>query len=233
MNGKMVRHMRVLLAEDDAKVAKHVRQALVSEGYAVDAAQDGDEALWLAESKPYDAIVLDVMMPLKDGYAVARQLRRKGVATPILFLTARGEIEDKVRGLDAGADDYMVKPFSVVELLARVRALLRRQRPQASNVLRFEDLELDLVARRASRGNAQIALTNREFAVLELLMMTAPRPVSKAVLVERVWDQCFDSDTNVVNVYINHLRQKINLPKLPPLLHTIRGVGFVLKKGAP
>ncbi|MDE2039559.1 MAG: response regulator transcription factor [Elusimicrobia bacterium] len=225
--------MRVLLAEDDAKVAKHVRQALVSEGYAVDAAQDGDEALWLAESKPYDAIVLDVMMPLKDGYAVARQLRRKGVATPILFLTARGEIEDKVRGLDAGADDYMVKPFSVVELLARVRALLRRQRPQASNVLRFEDLELDLVARRASRGNAQIALTNREFAVLELLMMTAPRPVSKAVLVERVWDQCFDSDTNVVNVYINHLRQKINLPKLPPLLHTIRGVGFVLKKGAP
>ncbi len=225
--------MRVLLAEDDAKVAKHLRQALVSEGYAVDAAQDGDEALWLAENKPYDAIVLDVMMPLKDGYAVSRQLRRKGVATPILFLTARGEIEDKVRGLDAGADDYMVKPFSVVELLARLRALLRRQRHQATNVLRFEDLELDLVARRASRGNAQIALTNREFAVLELLMMTAPRPVSKAVLVERVWGQCFDSDTNVVNVYINHLRQKINLPKLPPLLHTIRGVGFVLKKGAP
>jgi DNA-binding response OmpR family regulator len=225
--------MRVLLAEDDLKVAKHIRQALVSEGYAVDTAQDGDEALWLAGNNPYDAIVLDVMMPLRDGYSVARQLRRQEVSTPILFLTARGEVDDKVRGLDAGGDDYMVKPFSVVELLARVRALLRRQRPQASNVLRFEDLELDFVARRAARAGRQIELTNREFSLLEILMMTAPRPVSKAVIVERVWSQCFDSDTNVVNVYINRLRRKINVAGLPPLLHTIRGVGFALAKDAP
>ncbi len=225
--------MRVLLAEDDVKVAKHVRQALTGEGYAVDAAGDGDEALWLAENNAYDAIVLDAMMPQRDGYDVARRLRRKGVTTPILFLTARGEVDDKVRGLDAGADDYMVKPFSVVELLARVRALLRRGRPQASNTLRVEDLELDLVARRLTRAGREIELTNREFALLEILMMTSPRPVSRAVIVERVWDQCFDSDTNVVNVYVNHLRRKLDRPGLPPLLHTIRGVGFVLRKDAP
>lgn len=225
--------MRVLLAEDDVKVAKHVRQALAGEGYAVDAARDGDEALWLAENNAYDAIVLDAMMPQRDGYDVARRLRRKGVTTPILFLTARGEVDDKVRGLDAGADDYMVKPFSVVELLARVRALLRRGRPQASNTLRVEDLELDLVARRVTRAGREIELTNREFALLEILMMTSPRPVSRAVIVERVWDQYFDSDTNVVNVYINHLRRKLDRLGLPPLLHTIRGVGFVLRKDAP
>ncbi len=225
--------MRVLLAEDDVKVAKHVRQALTGEGYAVDAAGDGDEALWLAENNAYDAIVLDAMMPQRDGYDVARRLRRKGVTTPILFLTARGEVDDKVRGLDAGADDYMVKPFSVVELLARVRALLRRGRPQASNTLRVEDLELDLVARRLTRAGREIELTNREFALLEILMMTSPRPVSRAVIVERVWDQCFDSDTNVVNVYVNHLRRKLDRPGLPPLLYTIRGVGFVLRKDAP
>ncbi len=221
--------MRVLIAEDDAKVAKHVRQALTAEGYAVDAAEDGDEALWLAENNAYDAIVLDAMLPLRDGYDVARRLRRKGCTTPILFLTARGEVDDKVRGLDAGGDDYMVKPFSVVELSARLRALLRRRRPQASNLLRVSDLELDLVTRRARRGTREIELTNREFALLELLMSASPRAASKAVIVERVWDQCFDSDTNVVNVYVNHLRRKIDAPGLPPLVHTIRGVGFALK----
>lgn len=224
--------MRILLADDDAKIGKHVRQALVAEGYAVDFAQDGEEALWLAENNPYDALILDVMMPLRDGFTVARQLRRKGSQVPILFLTARGELEDKVRGFDVGGDDYMVKPFSVVELLARLRALLRRQRPQVANVLRFEDLELDLITRRATRAGNGIELTNREFALLELLLMTAPKPVSKAVIVERVWDQFFDSDTNVVNVYINHLRGKIDLPGLPPLVQTVRGVGFALRKGA-
>ncbi len=222
--------MRILLADDDLKIGKHVRQALVAEGYAVDFAQDGEEALWLAENNPYDALVLDVMMPQRDGFTVARQLRRKENHVPILFLTARGELDDKVRGLDVGGDDYMVKPFSTVELLARLRALLRRQRPQASNLLRFEDLELDLIARRANRAGHSIELTNREFALLELLMMTAPKPVSKAVIVERVWDQCFDSDTNVVNVYINHLRGKVDLPGLVPLVQTVRGVGFALQR---
>jgi DNA-binding response OmpR family regulator len=222
--------MRILLADDDEKVAKHVRQALVAEGYAVDYARDGDEALWLSENNPYDAMVFDVMMPVRDGFAVARELRRKQNLTPILFLTARNELEDKVRGLDVGGDDYIVKPFSVIELLARLRAILRRQRPQSNNVLRYEDLELDLIARTATRAGQTIALTNREFALLELLMMTAPKPVSTAVIIERIWDQCFDSETNVVNVYMSYLRSKINLPGLPPLVHTIRGVGFVLKK---
>jgi len=223
--------MRVLLADDDVKVGKHVRQALIAEGYAVDFAQDGDEALWLAENNRYDALIFDVMMPLRDGFTVARQLRRKEIHSPILFLTARSEIEDRVRGLDVGGDDYVVKPFSVVELLARLRALLRRQRPQASNVLRYEDLELDLISRQARRDSHLIELTNREFAPLELMMMTAPKPVSKAIIIERVWDQSFDSETNVVNVYVNHLRGKIDTPGLAPLLHTVRGIGFALRKG--
>ena len=222
--------MRILLADDDTRVGKHIRQALIAEGYAVDYAQDGDEALWLAENNTYDAIVLDVMMPLRDGFTIARSLRRKDNQTPVLFLTAKGEVEDKVRGLDVGGDDYMIKPFSVVELLARLRALLRRQRPQASNLLRFEDLELDLVARQARRAGKIIDLTNREFALLELLLMTAPRPVSKAVIIERVWNQYFDSQTNVVNVYVKHLRSKIDLPGLVPIVQTVRGVGFALRK---
>src|ERR1700738_1982242 len=150
--------MRILLADDDIRIGKHIRQALIAEGYAVDYAQDGDEAHWLADNNNYDAIILDVMMPLRDGFTVARSLRRKDNQTPVLFLTAKGEVEDKVRGLDVGGDDYMVKPFSVVELLARLRALLRRQRPQASNLLRFEDLELDLVARQARRADKIIEL---------------------------------------------------------------------------
>ena len=173
------------------------------------------------------------LMPLRDGFTIARSLRRKNNQTPVLFLTAKGEVEDKVRGLDVGGDDYMIKPFSVVELLARLRALLRRQRPQASNLLRFEDLELDLVARQARRADKIIELTNREFALLELLMMTAPRPVSKAVIIERVWNQYFDSQTNVVNVYVNHLRSKIDLPGLVPIVQTVRGVGFALRKADP
>jgi DNA-binding response OmpR family regulator len=222
--------MRILLADDDGRIGNHVKKALVAEGYAVDIATDGEEAIWLAETYPHDLIILDVMMPARDGFTVARHLRRKDIQTPILFLTARREVEDRVRGLDVGGDDYMVKPFSVTELLARVRALLRRQRSQITNTLRFEDLELDLISRTARRGNVSVTLTNREFSILELLMMMAPKPVSTAVLVERVWDQYFDSGTNVVNVYMSRLRGKINMPNLPPLLHTMRGIGFALRK---
>jgi len=144
--------MRILLAEDERKVAEHIRAGLVAEGYAVDVAHDGDEALWLAESSTYDALLLDINMPHKDGITVVRLLRRKGVLAPVMFLTARDDIEDKVRGLDAGADDYLTKPFSIVELLARLRAVLRRQRPQANNLVRVADLELDLVSHDARRG---------------------------------------------------------------------------------
>ena len=225
--------MRILLAEDERKVTEHIRTGLVAEGYAVDVAHDGDEALWLAESSTYDALLLDINMPHKDGITVVRLLRRKGVLAPVIFLTARDDIEDKVRGLDAGADDYLTKPFSIMELLARLRAVLRRQRPQAANVVRVADLELDLVSHEARRAGEQIELTRREFALLEFLINASPKPVSKTAIVEHVWDQHFDSETNVVNVYIKMLRRKIDRPGLAPLIHTVRGVGFTLREGEP
>lgn len=223
--------MRILIAEDVDKVARHIRQGLEAEGYSVDVAADGEEVLWLAEIHPYDVLVLDVMLPSKDGFSVVRQLRRKQIMTPVLFLTSRAEVEDRVRGLDAGGDDYLTKPFSMAELLARLRALLRRQRPQASNLLRVADLELDLVAHCAVRCGERIELTRREFALLEFLMSSSPNPVSKTAIVEHVWDQRFDSQTNVVNVYIKHLRNKIDRPGWQPLLRTVRGVGFALRGG--
>ncbi len=225
--------MRILLAEDVAKVAEHIRQGLTAEGYSVDVAADGEEALWLGEVHPYDAMVLDVMMPGKDGFTVVRQLRRKQVTTPVIFLTARAEVEDRIRGLDAGGDDYLVKPFSLAELCARLRALLRRQRSQGSNVVRVADLELDLIEHSATRAGQHIELTPREFALLEFLMNASPRPVSKTAIVEHVWDQHFCSESNVVNVYIQHLRRKIDRPGLKPMLHTIRGVGFSLHEEEP
>ncbi len=225
--------MRILVAEDEPKVASHVRRGLTEAGYAVDLAADGNEALWLAENHPYDALVLDVMMPGLDGISLVRQLRRKGHNAPAIFLTARHALEDRVRGLDAGGDDYLAKPFSMTELLARLRALLRRQRAEPLDRLRVGDLELDLIARRAQRGGTTIMLTNREFALLEMLMAASPKPVSKTAIVEHVWDQHFDSGTNVVNVYIKYLRAKIDRPGLVPLIHTVRGVGFALRETAP
>lgn len=222
--------MRILLAEDNRKVAEHIRQGLAAEGYTVDVAAEGDEALWLAETNTYDALVLDVMMPGKDGFTVVRQLRRKQVVAPVIFVTARGEVEDRVRGLDAGGDDYLVKPFSLAELLARLRALLRRQRPQINNLVRVADLELDLIHHRAKRGEEVIELTRREFALLEFLMVSSPKPVSKTAIIEHVWEQNFASETNVVNVYMKLLRRKIDRPGLAPLLHTIRGVGFAVRE---
>lgn len=225
--------MRILLAEDNRKVAEHIRQGLTSEGYTVDVAADGDEALWLSEINTYDALILDVMMPGKDGFTVVRQMRRKQVVAPVIFVTARGEVEDRVRGLDAGGDDYLVKPFSLAELLARLRALLRRQRSQINNLVRVADLELDLIHHRAKRGEELIELTRREFALLEFLMISSPKPVSKTAIIEHVWEQNFASETNVVNVYMKLLRRKIDRPGLVPLLHTIRGVGFAVREEAP
>ena len=227
--------MRILVAEDVSKMAWHIKRSLEAEGYAVDLAFDGEEAQWLAEPNPYEVLVLDVMMPARDGFSVVRQLRRKQILTPVIFLTARSEVEDRIRGLDVGGDDYMTKPFSVAELLARLRALMRRQRPQAQNILRVADLELDLLSHCARRGDVTIPLTPREYALLEFLFSASPKPVSKTAIAEHVWDQYFESNTNVVNVYINHLRKKIDLPGLSPLLHTVRGIGFALspKNDAP
>lgn len=227
------RGMRILVAEDEGKVAAHIRRGLEEQGYAVDVAADGPEAAWLAGQHPYDAMVFDVMMPGEDGVSLVRRLRRDGVRAPVIFLSARHDLNDRVAGLDAGGDDYLAKPFSMIELLARLRALLRRQRPDAVDLLRVGDLELDLLGRTARRGGEAVALTNREFALLELLMTSSPKAVSKTAIIEHVWNQHFDSGTNVVNVYVNYLRAKIDRPGRPPLIQTIRGVGFALREDAP
>lgn len=224
--------MRILVAEDDAKLRSHLVKALQSAGHTTDETGDGDEALWLLTEHSYDAAVLDIMMPGKDGVSVTRAARARGSHALILLATARGEVRDKVSGLDAGADDYIVKPFSTEEMLARLRACERRKRPELGNTLRVADLEIDLRARTANRGGREIILTNREFALLETLAEASPRPVSKTTLTERVWDQYFDSGTNVVNVYVNYLRRKIDVDGLKPLIHTVRGVGFMLREDA-
>lgn len=222
--------MRILVAEDDARLRQHLVAALRDGGHEVDDTGDGLEALRLLGIHPFDAAVLDITMPGMDGVSVIRQARADGCRTTLLLSTARGEVRDKVAGLDAGADDYLVKPYSTEELLARLRAAERRVKPETPHILRVADLEIDLLSRSALRGGEQIVLTNREFALLETLAAASPRPVSKATLVERVWDQYFDPSSNVVNVYVNYLRKKIDLPGLKPLIHTLRGVGFALKE---
>jgi DNA-binding response OmpR family regulator len=220
--------MKLLLAEDDSKLLRHLASGLRGAGHVVDCAQDGGEARWAIENGSYEALVLDIMMPQVDGVNLVRSLRRRGVTVPVIFITARGEIRDRVAGLDAGADDYLVKPFSLDELLARLRALTRRNWGESTQILRVGNLELDLIGRAVRRGDENIELTNREFALLELLAQSSPRTVSKSAIVERVWDQHFDGGTNVVNVYINYLRSKIDRPGQPSLIHTVRGVGFAL-----
>jgi DNA-binding response OmpR family regulator len=224
--------MRILIAEDDIKVRRHVVLAMRSAGHVVDETGDGEEALWLLRTYPFDAAVLDIMMPGRDGVSVTRMARAAKCQAAILLATARGEVRDRISGLDAGADDYIVKPYSTEELLARLRALDRRTRPDFEPVLRVADLEVDLHAHVARRAGQEIILTNREFNLLEVLAEASPRPVSKTTLIERVWDQHFDSGTNILNVYVNYLRKKIELPGKPPLLHTLRGIGFVLRETA-
>ncbi len=222
--------MRILVAEDDAGLRKHLVAALRAAGHQVDAAADGTSAFDLLGGNAHDAAVIDITMPGMDGVTVIRKSREGGCRATLLLSTARGELSDKVAGLDAGADDYLVKPYSTEELLARLRAAERRARPESSNFLHVADLVIDLLARTAHRGGTQITLTNREFALLETLATASPRPVSKATLVERVWDHYFDPGSNVVNVYVNYLRKKIDLPGLKPLIHTRRGVGFALSE---
>lgn len=220
--------MQILVAEDDERLRHHLVEALCAAGHEVAATGDGLDALRMLECQPFDAAVLDITMPGKDGVSVIRAARERGCRATLVLSTARGELRDKVAGLDAGADDYLVKPYSTEELLARLRAAERRTHTGNSHVLRVADLEIDLLARTVRRGREQIALTNREFALLETLANASPRPVSKATLVERVWDHYFDPGSNVVNVYVNYLRKKIDPPGKKPLIHTRRGVGFAL-----
>jgi heavy metal response regulator len=221
--------VRILLVEDDRKVASFIQKGLAEEGYAVDLATDGEMGLAMGLDRLHDVIVLDVMLPGKPGFQVLRELRQARVETPVLLLTARDTVEDKVRGLDAGADDYLTKPFAFAELLARVRALLRRRTAERAPLLKVEDLVLDPATRAVKRGSEAIPLTNREFSLLEYLMRNAGRVLTRTAIAEHVWDYSFDSETNVIDVYVNYLRKKIDTGRDRKLIHTVRGVGYVLK----
>jgi len=221
--------MRILLVEDDRKVASFVKKGLSEEGHAVDVAGDGESGLAMGLDRLHDCIVLDVMLPKLSGLQLLRELRQAGIRTPILLLTARDSLEDKVRGLDAGADDYLTKPFAFAELLARVRALLRRAGDAHPPVLAVADLALDPAARTVTRGGEAIPLTNREFTLLEYFMRNPGRVLTRTMIAEKVWDYSFDSETNVIDVYVNYLRKKIDAGREPKLLQTVRGVGYVLR----
>jgi heavy metal response regulator len=222
--------MRILLVEDDRKVASFIRKGLAEEGYAVDTAADGETGLAMGLDRLHDLIILDVMLPAKPGFQVVRELRQAKVSTPILLLTARDAVEDKVQGLDVGADDYLTKPFAFAELLARVRALLRRGGEGRPPALQVADLILDPATRTVRRGGEAIPLTNREFALLEYLMRNPGRVLTRTMIAEKVWDYSFDSETNVIDVYVNYLRKKIDAGRPSKLLHTVRGVGYVLRE---
>ena len=222
--------MRILLVEDDRKVARFIQQGLEEEGHAVDVAGDGEEGGLLAHVNPYDVLVLDIQLPRKNGLQLAAELRREGVATPVLMLTARDSTEDVVRGLDSGADDYLTKPFAFDELVARVRALGRRSgAPTAGGTLHFADVELDRGRFHAARAGRDLGLTPREFRLLAYLLERPDQVVGRTELLEKVWDLSFDPGSNVVDVHISNLRRKLEEGGAPRLLNTVRGVGFALR----
>jgi DNA-binding response OmpR family regulator len=221
--------MRILVVEDDRKVASFIRQGLEEEGHTVEAAADGDAALdLLLGADPYDLIVLDVMIPKRDGFAVLKAARQSGVLSPVIMLTARDSVADKVTGLDLGADDYLAKPFAFDELLARVRALFRRGSERRAPVLRLADLTLDPATRKVERGGRRIELTTREWALLEYFMRNAGRILTRPMLVQHVWGLDFDPESNIVDVYVGYLRRKIDGDGGARLVHTIRGVGYMV-----
>jgi heavy metal response regulator len=220
--------VRVLLVEDEPGIVQFVRQGLTEAGYAVDVAADGQDGLDYARAAAYDAIVLDIMLPRLDGLRVLRALRREGNRAPVLLLTARDEVEDRVAGLDAGADDYLVKPFAFAELLARLRALLRRPPLQAETVLRVADLELDPARREVRRAGRRVELSPREFALLEYLMRHPGQVLTRTQLAEHVWNFDFYAESNVLDVYVGYLRRKIDRGFDQPLIQTARGVGYRL-----
>lgn len=221
--------MRLLLVEDEKKVSAFIKKGLEEEGYAVDLASDGEEGQFMGLDGVHDLIILDINLPGKDGLSVLQELRRKKITAPVLLLTVRAAIEDKVIGLDTGADDYLTKPFSFQELLARVRALSRRQTDAESPLLKVADLTLDSARRRVFRGEKKIELTAKEFALLDYFMRHPDRVLTRTMIAEHVWDYDFDPMTNVIDVYVNYLRKKIETGDGQKLIHTIRGVGYVLK----
>jgi len=222
--------MRILLVEDESRIASFIRRGLEEEGHAVDVAADGDEGLHLATVNPYDVLVLDVMLPRLNGVEVCRLLRAQGNATPVLMLTARDAAEDVVAGLDAGADDYLTKPFAFAVLLARLRALQRRQSLDKRPIRRVADLELDPASREVRRAGQSIELSNREYALLDYLLERPGRVLTRAMIGERCWDMHFDTESNVIDVYVGYLRRKLEAPGQAKLIHTVRGVGYVVRE---
>jgi heavy metal response regulator len=221
--------MRILLVEDERKVADFIKKGLTEEGYAVDCAADGKEGMFMAEESNYDLIVLDILLPQFDGFQICRSLREKGISSRIIMLTAMDSTEDKIKGLDTGADDYLTKPFSFEELLARIRALLRRGQSGTQAKLEVADLTLDPRTRQVIRAGKEIKLSNKEYAILEYFMRNPGRVLTRTLLSEHVWNYDFESYTNVVDVYVNYLRNKIDRDFKPKLIHTVRGVGYVLE----
>ena len=218
--------MRILIVEDDKKVAGFLKKGLKEEHYAVDVCYDGEEALFQSQVNQYDLMILDVMLPKKNGFAICKQIREEGNLTPILMLTAKDQLEDKIKGLQEGADDYLTKPFAFEELLARIKALLRRSQDYKTKTMKVGSLELDPVSRKVTRENKPLSLTGKEYALLEYLMRNKGRIITQTMIIDHVWDMNFDGLSNVVNVYINHLREKIDKGFTPKYIHTIRGVGY-------
>lgn len=220
--------MRILVVEDEVKAADYLRKGLSESGYAVEVAHNGIDGQFLAQESEFDLVILDVMLPGLDGWQLLQIIRRKS-QVPVLFLTARDAVEDRVKGLELGADDYLVKPFSYAELLARVRTLLRRGPPREVEQFQVADLQLDVLRRRVLRGAERITLTNKEFALLQLLMERSGEVLSRTQIASQVWQMNFDSDTNVVDVAIRRLRAKVDDPFTPKLIHTVRGMGYTLE----
>lgn len=222
--------MKLLVVEDEAKPAAYLKKGLSEHGFVVDVATNGEDGLHLARGGGYELIILDILLPGLDGWSVLGELRRGGDRTPVLLLTARDAVEDRVRGLELGADDYLIKPFAFSELLARVRTLLRRGSPRQPEYLQVADLSLDLLRRRAVRGGRRLELTPKEFALLALLVRRAGEVLSRTLIAEQIWDMNFDSDTNVVDVHVRRLRSKVDDPFERKLIHTVRGAGYVLEE---
>ncbi len=224
--------MRVLVIEDEQKMADLIKRGLEEEGMDVATAYDGESGLEMAKAGNYDLIILDLGLPGRDGLEISRLMREAGLKTPILILTAQDSTEMKVRGLDSGADDYLTKPFAFAEMLARIRALLRRTMTEDTTRIQIGDLTLNLINRRAARGGAEVQLTNKEFALLEFFMRHPDEILSRETLSEKVWEETFDTLTNVIDVYINYLRNKIDRQFEPKLIHTVRGIGYMFKTPA-
>lgn len=222
--------MRILIVEDEPKTAAYLRKGLVEQGFIVDVATEGEEGVYLAKTIAFDVIILDVMLPKMDGWSVISALRQQNIQAPVLFLSARDETSDRVKGLELGADDYLVKPFAFSELLARIRTLLRRGQIRQPDALRIADLDIDFVQHKVSRAGQRLDLTSKEFVLLSLLVRRAGELLSRTLIAEQVWDMNFDSQTNVVDVAIRRLRSKVDDPFPKKLIHSVRGVGYVFEE---